>query len=441
MRVFDSALLTIFAQLVSLAVSFCVSLLVSRLLGPDGKGVFSLVLYTATILFGICNLGLGFASQYFISREPSSFRTQFTNVLLFPLALSLAVGAAFLASFPIWKPYLQGLSLRDLLPALSMLPCMLLFESCCQLLVVRGRIAHRSIVIVVQSGIVLVLATGLLLAGASSVIVSLAYAAGWAVGGALAFFYVIRSDGFPGRPSLPLLRQTLRYSLWIYGANLIKELYLRIDFLFLYAQRTTAEAGVYSVAAALTSGMTAIMLAIQTVFYPRTSADSDSEARQTTPLFYRQTMIAMALAGIGMALLSYPLLLVFGPSFVVGLIPMLILIVGTAIKGGNAILYTHLLGRGKAYVMVLVTVITLLSSTVLNATLVARLGMVGAASATLGAFIVESVVLILLYRRLTHGNVATLFAYTKDDVRLLAGETRSLISRLIRRARQSQDAT
>jgi len=418
-RVFDSTLLTVVTQCAALAVSFCVSLLVSRFLGADGKGVFSLLLYTATILFGVCNLGLGFASQYFVRREPATIRAQFSNALIFPLVLSLFVGCAFFLGFSMWEPYLQGLIANNFWPVLVMLPFILIFESCCQLLVARDCFGQRSFAVLVQSGTVLIVTVAFLLAGVSAIMVSLSYAAGWLIGGVLAFWFVAREVGSPVHPSLSLLRTTLQYSLWIYVANIIKEFSLKVDFLYLYSSRSIGEAGVYSVAAALTSGMTAIMLAIQTVFYPRTSANTDQGANQTTPVYYRQMWIAMAVAGGVMALSSRPLLAMFGANFVQGAGPMLILIAGTAVKGANSILFTHILGRGKSYVMVLVTISTLLTTTLLNSWLVGGYGMMGAATATLGAFVIENLILMTLYRYLTGGAVTPLYTFSLEDIRLL----------------------
>jgi O-antigen/teichoic acid export membrane protein len=341
------------------------------------------------------------------------------------------VTSLILVSFPLWEPYLGGLNRIGILPVLVMLPFMLAFEGCCHILVATGQFNARGVGIIIQSGVVLATATILLAAGYSAVEVSYSYASGWFLGMAFAIGYIVRHYGPPRAPSIALFTETFRYSVWIYLGNLIREVSLRVDFLAVYSMRSSGEAGVYSVAAALTSGLTLIMSAIQTVFFPKTSAQSDPEARESTPFYYRQTGLVMLAAGVGMAILAYPLLLMFGREFVPGMAPMLILLIGTGIKGLNAILLLHLLGRGQAYVMTLVTGVTLFVSIMLNVTLVPGMGTVGAALATLLAFSAENALLTLLYKRLANGEILALYSLRTHDVVVLRDGLISLLRRMI----------
>lgn len=430
MRFVDSTIVLIVSHSVGLVVTFLVSVLVSRTLGAEGKGVFSLMLGLATILFGISNLGLGTASQYFISREPGSARSHFGNILFFPLTMAALVLAGFAATFPIWQESLSGLELRQLWPVFAMLPFMLVFEASCQFLVVLSRIRLRTVAILIHSAVLLVTAAALLSFGVQAGGVSYSYAFAWLAGGVIAVIAVVGAIGLPYRPSLALLRTTLRYSVWIWLSNLIKGVFLRADFLFMYSLRGAADAGVYSVALALTSGMTIAFQAVVTIFHPRTSAKTDAEAADTTPLYYRGMLLLMVGVGLLTAALSHPLLLIFGADFLRGQTPMLILIVGLAISGLNVILITHILGRGKSHVMTGVTVFTLLASASLNYTLIPRLGMNGAALATVGAYILENIVLIILYRHVGHGRVHDLYDFSRADIRFMSHEAKAALSRL-----------
>lgn len=430
MRFVDSTIALGITQAFGLAVGFVVSVLVSRTYGAEGKGAFSLVLTLATILFGFSNLGLGVASQYFVSRRPDSIRGHFANMLVFPLAAAGLILCLFWLSNPIWRQYLAGLNAATVLAVAMMLPVMLTFESGCQLLMVTNRIQVRSAAVLLQSAIALIAAVALVISGVSAVGVSYAYVAGWLGGSTLALGAVVHASGKPRAPSIALLGETLKYSLWIYLGNLIRELFLRVDFLFLYSVRTSAEAGIYSVAASLTSGMTVIMTSIQTVFYPRTAAQSDEEARASTPQVYRHMAFVMFGAAVIMAIASRPLLSVFGRGFQSGMIPMLLLLFAMSVKGLNAILMFHILGRGNATVMTIVTSSTLVVSVLFNAILVPRGGMIGAAVATLLAFGAENVLLTILYRKLTHGPIAELYAFKLGDVLLLISETKAAVRRL-----------
>lgn len=430
LRFVDSTVILVITQSFGLLIGFVVSVLVSRLLGPEGKGIFSLLFGLATILFGISNLGLGYASQYFISRKPETFRAHFGNVLVFPLIAAVLVITSFCMTFPFWQPRLEGLSLTDLLPVFVMLPLMLIYEACCQLLVVLKRIGKRSVAVMSQGGVSLLSAIALLVGGASAVGVSFSYVFGWLLGGILAFLFVIRTGGFPSRPTLTLLRETVNYSAGIWFAGLVKGLFTRADFLFLYSLRSAAEAGIYSVAAALTSGIIITMHAVLTMFYPRTSAMTTDEANRTTPFYYRQMQIVMFAAALVTLVASHPMLLVFGRAFSGGAVPMIALIVAMAVGGLNGILYHHLLGRGKARMMSVITMTTLLQSVLLNSMLVPKFGMIGAAIATLGALIGENLILTVIFCSLSGFSVRSLYAFRRDDFRILVHEASAAMARL-----------
>jgi O-antigen/teichoic acid export membrane protein len=430
MRFVDSTIVLIVSHSVGLVVTFLVSVLVSRILGAEGKGVFSLMLGLATILFGISNLGLGTASQYFISRDPKSARSHYGNILFFPLILAILVLGGFAATFPIWQESLNGMELHQLMPVFAMLPLMLVFEGSCQFLVVLSRIRLRTIAIFVHSAVLLATAATFLGLGVQATGVSYSYALAWLVGGVVAVIAVVGGIGMPHRPSFALLRDTLRYSIWIWLANLIKGVFLRADFLFMYSLRGAADAGVYSVALALTSGMTIAFQAVVTIFHPRTSAKTDQEAAETTPRYYRGMLILMLAVGLLTAALSHPLLLIFGRDFLRGQTAMLILIAGLAVSGLNVILITHILGRGKSHVMTAVTILTLAVSAALNLTLIPVLGMNGAALATVGAYVLENLVLTFLYRSVGNGRIGALYTFSMADFRFMSQETKAAISRL-----------
>lgn len=434
MRFVESTITLIFTQSLGLAVGFIVSIIVSRAFGPEGKGAFSLVLSLATILFGFSNLGLGFASQYFLGRRPSAIRGLFGNLLFYPVLASAVVVSGFVLGFPIWQQSFKGLTLVDLWPAFMMLPLMLVFEASCQLLVSLHQIGERTIAVITQSSLVLIVISILINAEATATDATYAYAFGWLVGGGLAVAFVIRLGGTPSRPSLKLFSETFRYSAWVYLANFTRELFLRVDFFVLYMIRTPSEAGIYSVALSLTSGLTIIMTSVQATFFPKTSTQSDAEAYASTPFYYRQMILVMFAASLAMVLAARPLLTVFGSEFLAGIVPMIILLAGMAVKGLNAVLSLHILGRGKPRVHMLVTSSTLVVSVLLNLWLVPEMGMNGAALATLASFTMENGVLVALYGLMSKRSVAPLFALSRTDLTALRAELVRLSRRLFSQA-------
>jgi Na+-driven multidrug efflux pump len=80
--------------------------------------------------------------------------------------------------------------------------------------------------------------------------------------------------------------------------------------------------------------------------------------------------------------------------------------------------------------MTLVTAMTLGVALLLNLVLIPPLGMVGAALATTGAYAVQNVILMLIFRRVAGGEIRMLFAFSRDDMSTLVNEGKAFVQRL-----------
>jgi O-antigen/teichoic acid export membrane protein len=149
---------------------------------------------------------------------------------------------------------------------------------------------------------------------------------------------------------------------------------------------------------------------------PRTSALSDEEANRTTPVYFRQVTIVMLVIGIVVALLSKPVLLLFGPEFVRGRWALIILLTGVLFAGHNTLLTTHLLGRGKSQIAAIAAAVSLVTAVVLNLVLVPSLGLIGAAIATAGARGMVTITSLFYFRKISRGKISELFHFRRSDL-------------------------
>jgi O-antigen/teichoic acid export membrane protein len=436
LRFFDSAFIILATNVLSLIAALVSNILISRALGDTGKGLIAMFLYLPSVLFAVSNLGMGFTAQYFISRDDGAPHAHLTNILFFPMVMAGLIVASFCLTFDVWRPYLHNLSLQELIPALCMLPLMIIYEPCCQLLIAFGRAERRSIAVFLQSYVSLV-AIGLLLLipGASAGRVMWGYICGSVIAIIFCLYFNVQRTGLPSLPSWGLFRRTLKYGFWIYAGNLVGQVFQRVDFFFVWAVRGVAEGGVYSVAIGMTSPLLIIPQAVHTVFFPRTSSQSDADAKERTPVLYRQIIIVMCGAAVGVAALSRPVLYLFGERFVAGQIPLLILLVAIILKGMNGILSLHILGRGKAYTMTITTFAALIVAIAMSYLLVPSFGMTGAALATTLAYAAENLILTFLFGFLVGGEIRSLYSFKRKDFSVLIGESLGFLSRMRERYR------
>lgn len=348
-RFFDSAVNVLATQITALVTVFLINLLISRTLGEEGKGLVALCLYIPEVLFGLSNLALGISTQYFVSRREGDPRVYLGNLFFFPLLSGGLLLLTFLLTYRFWQPQLQNLSLHTFLPGLLLLPLFLISEPLYQLLIALGRVTLRNLAVLVQSILTLAIVAFLLVLGWKAPQVMWGYVAAWGVSTVVILTFAIRSvQGPPRFPSLSLFVRTMRYGIWMFLGNVVVMLFTRVDFFFLAAIRGVADAGVYSIALGMTTPILIVSHSVQTIFYPKISSLTDNDATLTTTFYYRQMIIVSLLLAGGLALFARPVLGLFGAGFVRGHYPMLILLLAAVLKGINAILMNHILGRGES---------------------------------------------------------------------------------------------
>ncbi len=435
MRFFDSTIAILATQIFGLVSVFFLNLLIARNFGEAGKGYISLLIYLAELLYAISNLALGFTSQYFIGKRLAPPRQLFSNVFVYSLGTGLIIVTLFALTHSFWAGYLQNLGLVQLLPAMCIALLLLVYEPCNQMLIALGRIGKRSAVVLSQN--YLVLGSMMVLVWATSYQVQQAawlYVVAYIIGVFLSVSFMTRAAGSPNQPSAAVFKATMRYGGWIFVANFIGLLYSRVDFFMISALASIESAGVYSVAIGLTAPLTMISLAVQTVFYPKTSSESDADAAVTTPFYYRQALLVQIAGAVGLAIFARPVLGWYGPGFVSGFAPMLILLIAAIGRGVNGILTLHILGRGKSITKSVAMLGALCVAVALNYTLIPNYGMIGAAIATAIAVLTENLILLILYIGLVNGKVADLFRFEKRDFTATFREALNFVRRMVTRS-------
>lgn len=431
MRFFDSTVAILATQILGLVSIFFLNLLISRHFGEAGKGYVSLIVYLAEVIYAVSNLALGFTGQYFVSKRLATPRRLFSNFIVFSLGAGIIAVGLFILTHSWWRSLLQNLDLAHLAPALVLVLLMLIYEPCCQLLIAVGKIGKRSAVVLTQNYLILALLA--ILVSFATITPEQAvwlYPATYGVAILLLLYFTVRESGAPNQPSLQLFKETMNYGAWIYAANLLAYLVARADFFMLSALGSLEAAGVYSVATGLTSPLLMVSLAVQTVFYPKTSSESDADAAVTTPFYYRQALIVLLAGSLGLAISARPVLGWYGPGFVTGLVPMLILLASAIIRGLNGILTLHILGRGKSFIKSLTMFSSLIVAVSLNYLLIPKYSMIGAALALTIAVLLENLILTVLYKKLVNGKISDLYRFEKKDFTVSLREGISLLKRI-----------
>ena len=75
------------------------SIIIARVLGPHGIGIYALVLLVPGLLYQLGNLGLGMANTYFIGRKRFNLTDITSTSLTFGLGISVSLAILFLLAY------------------------------------------------------------------------------------------------------------------------------------------------------------------------------------------------------------------------------------------------------------------------------------------------------------------------------------------------------
>jgi len=392
---------TFLTRVLGIALGFGASVIISRILGPEGRGQFATAVCLGAIGVQFGNLGLPAANTYFVSRDRRKLSAAVGNSLLVSFVLGSFGAAAALSvftTFPELAP-VQGTLLWLGLLSVPLGLCLLLMQNL--LLAIQEirafnqqELSHKILALVMMLCLVplgwvspqSVIAVGLI----TSVIVS-AYALA---------VVVRRLERQRPRLSLPELRDSLHYGLRAYWATLFAFLVIRSDLLMVHTLGGSRQSGLYSIAATFADLMLILPIVVGSLLFPRLSQLTDRRAqwKLTTQTLYG--LIPIMLLGLSVCFLAADLLIQFayGRPFVPATIAVLWLLPGVLAMSVNTIIMNCFAAQGMPPVTVYSPALALTVNVLLNLWLIPHYGIRGAAissSISYGLMLVMSVCYIL----------------------------------------------
>lgn len=390
-----SASFTLVAQAIRVAATMLLTVLVSRLLGPEAIGLLTLGLTIATSATIVACAGVDQGVIYFVARaqpiiagetQPDGAAAAIRTAMLIT-----AVGGTCLGVLgALLAPWLAGALFQapELRPILLILagavPLAGVFAAALGALQGSFRIVHRAVLEWILFPVLsLLLAGGLLLGGGGIQGVAAAYVAAWTVSTLVAVSAALRIGG-KTRPLI--VRPLLAFSLPLMFSLLTGYLLFHVDVLMLGALASVREVGLYSVATRLALPLFLVLDSVARAFAPLAAhLYSRQQSGRLATAYAAATEWILAInvpAGVLLAVNAEPILALFGDEFIAAATALRVLtagiVVATACGTAAAMLTMTRWQRLEMFDNLL-----LLGLNVgLNLVLVPRFGALGAAAAT-----------------------------------------------------------
>jgi len=419
-----NSLFTFLTSVFTFFLGFAALIIISRILGPGGKGIYSLILLIPGIAISFGNFGIGASNTYFTGNKKYTVEDIAANSIFLSFLLGLlAIFILFiLFQFSFFQEFVE---LNEIAPfylwiVMFSIPFSFLTQFLNGVIGGKQKIGTYNIVRIVESflqfaGIVFFLV--LLKRGVSGAL--WAYILAVVITAFFSFLIVKKTARIPFKINLGLIKDSFVYGGKIYLANALSFLNYRADMFLIAFFMNPLAVGIYSVAVGLSEKLFVVSGAFSIVLFPKISSldTSKGEGCDFSSRVSRHTLFIFLILAVLLTILSYPLIFIFfGKSFLSAVYPLIILMPGIIAFGISGVLAADLGGRGKPHFAILSSLVCLAINIPLNIIFIPKWGISGAAFASAIGYWADTIVIIIAFSRISKKSLKEILLIKKDDL-------------------------
>jgi O-antigen/teichoic acid export membrane protein len=408
-RDFSQKVMATYATRVLLiAMGLVATVMITRALGPEGRGFFAVANAIAALGVQFGTFGLHASNTYYVAQDRSRLPALLGNSLVVSFGVS---GAGALIVFAIFSlfPNLAPVHGVLLVLALAWIPFGLAYLLAQNLLLGIGEIgafnrveiANR-LIAMVAIGVLIILRLAHPAFVFAAFLVAMVTTLVWML------FRLEHVAGARPGPSMPLFKSNIAYGLKVYIAGFFTFLVLRADLLMVQYMKGAVQTGYYSIAATMADYVNMLPPIVAALLLPRLSATSDIRAKMgmmkravagTVALLFPLLAASVALAHVAVRLL-------FGRAFLPAVPAYAWLAPGIFFLGVNMVAVQFLNSLGYPMAVVWIWAGSAALNIGLNFWVIPRYGIVGASIVSSISYTLAAFANLLLIRRMFRAAIA-----------------------------------
>lgn len=394
-------------------------LLVARILGPSGVGIYALAITSVALATSFSSLGMEVSNNYYACKERQAIRSILGNTLIFSV-ISGGTASLIIAFFLV---ILHDSVFRSLPPSYTIwVPVATLLESSSMLMVgiVLGLDKFRDYAIstVLRWTILLGFVGGFAVAHKLRVeyLVPL-YALSTLVGCVYLLIRILKVCQWRIRTGIGLFRQELRYGLKAYVYNFCHYLNFRFDHFVVAAFYDVTSVGYYSVATQIAESIVYLPKALSNAVLTQTADDVRQGGEATHRGVYWLVGSALILVSIPLMVFASPLIAtLFSARLLPAVPPLRILLPGTCFLGLGIVASYQLFGLGRSAEPSIAAAVGTTLTLLLDLVLIPPFGLKGAAVASALAYLAFAVVALYYLSRHLRTSVVELLVPARSGI-------------------------
>lgn len=421
---------SIVCHIATLLFAFLSQIVIARVFGPEGRGIFANAYMLAGVLGLLLSSGHALTNAYFVaSGKQRAFEAAGSSIIGLAMSVLLLSGFTFYVIH--WRPpFVVLLSNSIILLAFAAIPIRLLGDQLNGILRGLGHadLAYMYYGIAGLSRLLSLVVFCLLLSWDRLETVFVAGLTGVSVGLLFALWFLRHYLAFSWlKPRPKAFVQSMGYSLKFFGGKISSPMEWQIDIIIIpLILSDVASLGNYAQGFAILNQMLLLPAVLGYVLMPRVAKNAN-ESDYLTARVCRLVFAFSACMGIAILLLAKPVVpLVFGKDFSAAVPLMWIMLAGMVFRSVSKILYYHCQGAGMPMTITIVSFISLGAMLTIDIILIPIIGIKGAAIGTLCSCFVEFLIFSSIFLRNSGATLGQMLLVRRTDVQLLANTFRNL---------------
>jgi len=400
---------------------FLSQVILARILGPEGLGVYNLFLAVTGTALLLGSLGFGTASIYLSNKAKKDFSQLFSNSIVFGLVWGIALSLITYLLFIFFPSVFTGLSSKHIIVALIIIPFIIIYNYFLSLLLARFKIVTWSVFSVLYSFFILLL---------SLVFVA---AFGWGTEGAicavlitvlinfvLIIFHLLRSFKLAYKFDFSLFLEQIKFGISTYLGDIFSTINFKLNVFIVNIFMGVLNVGYYSVSYSIAALIFVIPYSLQQVLYPAWSSVSEQEVDQKTPRVARQVFLFSFLVAIFLALIGRLFILFFyGRDFLPAIMPFYLILPGGVLAAYAGIFFNNFFAKGKPQITSFILIGSLLVNIFFNIILIPKIGVNGAALSASISYLFSVLLALVLFWRITKTPLKEIIFIRYSDITIL----------------------
>lgn len=397
-------------KLVIAVVTFTASVFISRTLGPELQGKYSLIILFVTMIFNLGNMGIGVAANYFPAKKGCNLKIILNNLLFVSIILSVVIFfAAVLIRATTRKYFLPDIADGIIYLALLAIPIRMIQLVIESFLLGLKNYKFYNIVFLIKISLKLIF---IIIFYFSIKNLLLAYVSAYIISQFLVFPILDKkikkiTDITPLKLiDYSVIKKIFRFGIFNHLSNLIMLLEFKIDIFLINFFSNPLNVGYYYISVIVSEISSVFSSAVNLVLFPKIAELNNKKKIEKIKNFgiFSSLFFSFCFSLMIFFLASPFIKLFFGQAFAPAVPTLKIMPFVTFFSNIKKIILSNLSAQNLIHLANPINILTLILNIALNIYLIPRYGIIGAAYASLTSYAVSVLSLWLRYRMYLKNN-------------------------------------